>query len=169
MISSALLTSNSQEWETPDTLFNALHGVYNFTIDACASKENTKLPDYWDESADGLSQSWKGHRIWMNPPYQNKKPGQIAWVRKAYHEVKDNGCDLAVCLLPARTDTRLFHDYVMKSSMVYFIRGRLRFVGAKAGAVFPSLVVLFERCTYTMHPLGHKPTFVTIDTSGRTL
>jgi phage N-6-adenine-methyltransferase len=148
LIAEALLSSKNQEWETPDDLFSRLHTAYNFTVDACATEHNKKLAKYWSPSDDGLSQSWRGERVWLNPPYHNKRPGQIDWVRKAFHEVKDNDCELVVCLLPARTDTKLFHEYVMKASTVLFVRGRLRFKGAAASAVFPSMVVVFERSQF---------------------
>lgn len=144
MVANALLTSKNQEWETPPDFFNRLHEIYNFTVDACATDNNKKLANFWSPEQDGLSQSWAKHRVWLNPPYQNRKPGQIDWVRKAFTEVRENGCELVACLLPARTDTKLFHDYVMKASTVLFVRGRLRFVGAPASAVFPSMVVLFD-------------------------
>ena len=169
MVSNALLTSKNQEWETPHNFFEKLNKILSFTVDACANDKNAKLERYWSPETDGLAQSWEGERVWMNPPYQNKSPKQIDWVRKAYTEVKDNGCQLAACLLPARTDTKLFHNYVMKSTAIYFVCGRLRFVDAAASAVFPSMVVLFERSTYTLYPLGHQPTFGTMDAKGNIL
>lgn len=170
MVHQALLTSKNQEWETPKDFFDHINSMYDFTVDACANKENAKLDKFWHKDIDGLKQSWANERVWLNPPYQTKKkgvPGQIDWVRKAYDEVRSNNCELAVCLLPARTDTKLFHDLVMKSTYVFFVRGRLRFVDAAAGAVFPSMLVAFERWTYRMYPLGTKPMFGTMDVKGR--
>lgn len=148
MVNGALLTSKNQEWETPPDFFSRLHRAYAFTVDACATDTNKKLDKFWAPETDGLAQSWQGERVWLNPPYQNRKPGQIDWVRKAFHEVKDNGCELVACLLPARTDTKLFHTYVMHATTVLFVCGRLRFVGAPASAVFPSMLVVFERWHY---------------------
>ncbi len=165
MVANALLTSKNQEWETPPEFFQRFHRAYDFTVDACASAENKKLDKFWSVEQDGLAQSWKGERVWLNPPYENRKPGQQAWVRKALHEVRENGCELVVCLLPARTDTRLFHDVIMKASYIYFVKGRLKFVGAPASAVFPSMVVVFDQLHYRgLDPWWSvRPTFGTIN------
>lgn len=170
MVNEALLKSNNQEWETPHAFFEAMHKSYDFTLDACATKQNAKVPHFFSPENDGLSKSWAGHRVWLNPPYAPKRktrPGQIDWVQKAYDETKEGDCELVVCLLPARTDTKLFHDYVMKSSLVAFVKGRLQFVGAPHGAVFPSMVVVFERHSYKLYPFGPKPMFVTFTNGGK--
>ena len=171
MISQVLLTSKSQEWETPDPFFKKINNAHNLTLDVCASETNHKLKRFFTAKDDGLSKSWAGERVWMNPPYKRKEkgsPGQIDWIRKAHYEVSQNGCELAVCLIPARTDTKLFHDYVMKSSLVFFIRGRLKFVGAPASAVFPSMLVVFDKRTY--HPVesgqAPSPQFWTMTNQG---
>lgn len=81
-----------------------------------------------------------GGRVWCNPPY-GRKIGK--WVKKAYDEYKQNGTTV-VMLLPARTDTRWFHDYIYGVAEIIFIKGRLRFSGAKANAPFPSMVVIYK-------------------------
>jgi phage N-6-adenine-methyltransferase len=170
MVSPALLTSNNQNWETPPALFEYLHKIHNFTLDACALPENTKLPNYFTPEQDGLKQSWKGEMVWVNPPYTVPKqpckanckkkyceanghreiyePGQIDWVKKAHDEYLKHAFTNVVMLLPARTDTRIFHDFVMLASQITFIRGRLQFVNAPANAVFPSMLVEFSDCDY---------------------
>ena len=86
---------------------------------------------------DGLQQNWTG-MCWMNPPY-GKEIGK--WLKKAY-ESSINGA-IVVCLIPARTDTAWWHDYVMKGK-IRFIRGRLKFGGNKNSAPFPSAIVVFS-------------------------
>ena len=88
---------------------------------------------------DGLRQEWKGV-CWMNPPY-GREIGK--WVRKAYESARDNNATV-VCLLPARTDTKWFHDYCIPYGEITFVKGRLKFGGAKSGAPFPSAVVVFN-------------------------
>lgn len=149
-INNGLFTSNSDMWETPQHLFDALDATYRFTLDVCATAENAKCKDYFTPEIDGLSQVWRG-MCWMNPPY-GREIGK--WVKKAHEESRKYGCTV-VCLLPARTDTRWFHDYIWDESMGpngdwrngvsgRLIRGRLKFGGSKNSAPFPSMVVIFE-------------------------
>jgi len=132
-------SSKSDRWETPQKLFDALDKLYHFDLDVCASIENTKCERFYVVSDNGLSQEWhkNGHTIWMNPPY-GREIGK--WVKKAYIESL-NGC-FVVCLLPARTDTAWFHEYC-RQGQIMFIRGRLKFVGSKNAAPFPSMLVMF--------------------------
>ncbi len=136
-----MFSSKSEEWETPQEVFDYLDDHLGpFTLDVCATPENAKCKEYYTKEQDGLKQSWRGHRCWMNPPYGRTITN---WIRKAYHAslLPDTS---VVCLLPARTDTRWFHDYCAKGE-IWFIRGRLKFGGAKTGAPFPSMVVIFNR------------------------
>lgn len=133
---SALMSSASDEWETPQELFDELDKKYHFQTDVCALPHNTKCKRFYSPSEDGLSQEWRGV-CWMNPPY-GRKIG--AWVRKAYESAQAGAT--VVCLLPARTDTAWWHDYCMKGEIT-FIRGRLKFGGSKNGAPFPSAIVVF--------------------------
>jgi hypothetical protein len=77
--------------------------------------------------------------VWLNTPY-GRAIGE--WVRKAYEESRKPDT-VVVCLLPARTDTKWFHDYCAKGE-VEFIRGRLHFSNYKWRAPFPSMVVVFQ-------------------------
>ena len=79
-----------------------------------------------------------GEIVWCNPPY-GREIGR--WVQKGYEEAENA---VVVMLLPARTDTRWFHDYCMKGKIT-FLRGRLKFGGSKNAAPFPSMVVEFDR------------------------
>lgn len=140
MMTKGMYTSNSEEWGTPQELFNRLNKEFNFTIDICASKENTKCPKYYTKEEDALKQEWGGV-IWMNPPY-GRQIGN--WVKKA-KEIARQGKATVVCLLPARTDTAWWHDYVMKANEIRLIRGRLKFGDGKGSAPFPSAIVIFKK------------------------
>lgn len=125
---------------TPGYIFHTLDEEYHFTLDVCASPENTKCKEFFDKTKDGLIQPWTGV-CWMNPPY-NTLLSQ--WIRKAY--VESWRADLkVVCLLPARTDTVVWHEYIMKAEEIRFVKGRIKFVGQKDPAPFPSCVVVFSR------------------------
>ena len=136
----ALLSSKTCEWETPKWLFDKLDALYHFDIDVCATTKNAKCPIFFTRSFDGLSVEWRG-RCWMNPPY-GREVG--AWIKKAYESVKLGKAELVVCLLPARTDTRWFHEYCVRGE-IEFLRGCLKFGGAKNSAPFPSMIVVFRK------------------------
>lgn len=137
-LNKALLSSNTCEWATPKNLFEALNKRYKLETDVCATADNAKCPVYYTRETNGLAQEWRG-RCWMNPPYG----AEISkWVKKAYESAKENHATV-VCLLPARTDTRWWHDYCMKGK-IEFIRGRIKFEGAKHSAPFPSAIVVFD-------------------------
>ena len=136
MITSGLMSSNSDRWETPQKLFDELNQKYNFEIDVCALPENAKCENYFSPEVDGLKQDWTGV-CWMNPPY-GREIGK--WMKKAL-ESSRNGATV-VCLVPARTDTAWWHDYAMNGE-IEFIRGRLKFGNSKNSAPFPSAIVVF--------------------------
>lgn len=136
---SALLSSFSEEWATPDVLYHELDAEFQFTVDVCASADNAKYSRYWTKADDGLAQPWAGERCFMNPPYGR---AIARWVEKAAREAAAGA--LVVALLPARTDTRWWQRHVLAAGEVRFLPGRLRFNGAKTGAPFPSAVVVFR-------------------------
>lgn len=123
---------------TPQHLFDIINSKYNFNTDVCALPENTKCKHYFDPDMDGLKQDWNGV-CWMNPPYARYVTDK--WVKKAYESSLKGA--IVVCLLPARTDTKYFHNYCTKGT-IYFIKGRLKFGGSKRGAPFPSVIVVFD-------------------------
>lgn len=116
--------------------FEYYNNIFRFDLDVCASAENAKCEIFYTEEDDGLAQEWEGN-CWMNPPYGREI---IHWMRKAY-ESSLRGATV-VCLVPARTDTKWWHEYAMKGE-IEFIRGRLKFGDAKNSAPFPSAVVIF--------------------------
>lgn len=143
MVARALLTSTTDEWSTPDDFFAKVNAEFGpFDLDPCATPENAKAPKFFTRAQDGLSRPWWG-RVWCNPPYGR---GVGKWVAQAWAAVEHDGADLVVMLLPARTDTRWWHEYVIPyASTVCFLRGRLKFGGAKHSAPFPSALVIFRR------------------------
>ena len=136
----SLRTLDRKDWETPPEFFQELNDVYQFTLDPCATKETAKCSKYYTEKDNGLEKDWGGERVYCNPPYGKEIP---LWVKKASEEASKPNT-LIVMLLPARTDTTWFHDYIYNKAAVYFVRGRLRFVGAEHPAPFPSMIVVFE-------------------------
>jgi phage N-6-adenine-methyltransferase len=132
-------SSKTCEWATPQAFFDELHAEFGFTLDVCATAENAKCDRYFTESDDGLKQEWNGV-CWMNPPY-----GDVIkhWVKKAHDEAQRGG-GIVVCLLPSRTETRWFHDWIYGKAEIRFIKGRLKFGGAKYNAPFPSMIVVFR-------------------------
>lgn len=129
-------SSRSAEWSTPDDLFAELNEIFHFDLDACATPANAKCKRYFTPKQDALRQLWRGN-VWMNPPYGRQIE---AFVRKAYQSA-EQGANV-VCLVPSRTDTRWWHRYA-KHGQVIFLRGRLKFGGARHAAPFPSAIVIF--------------------------
>lgn len=139
-ITTGLMSSDSIYWGTPQALFDKLDAKFHFDCDVCACEGMEKVPfNYYTPEIDGLAQDWRENKSnWMNPPY-GREIGQ--WMKKACESNAN-----VVCLVPARTDTDWWHSYVMgKAVEVRFIRGRLKFEGAKNGsAPFPSAVVIYK-------------------------
>jgi phage N-6-adenine-methyltransferase len=130
-------SSESSEWSTPQYLFDLLDAKYHFELDVCATAENAKCGTYFTKENNGLALPWTPRRCWMNPPYGR---GISKWIAKAYNESLRGA--LVVCLLPSRTDTAWWHDYVLHGE-VAFLRGRLKFSGHQNAAPFPSAIVVF--------------------------
>lgn len=135
----ALFTSNREDWTTPQWLFDELNEEFDFTLDAAASDENHKCRKYYTERENGLTRSWEGETVFCNPPYGRKI---ASWVKKAYEEGQKPGTTV-VLLIPSRTDTRFFHDYILGKAEIRFLKGRLKFGGAQNSAPFPSLIAVY--------------------------
>lgn len=131
-----LFSSNRMDWETPADLFAELDNEFHFDLDPCATPQTAKCTDFYTKEDDGLTKSWKGRRVFCNPPY-GREIGK--WVRKC----SEDGA-ICVMLIPARTDTAWFHDYIYDKAEIRFIRGRLKFSNAENAAPFPSMVVIFK-------------------------
>lgn len=133
------LTSQTCLWATPEKLFKDLNAEFNFSLDVCANDKNHKCERYYTPNDDGLLQPWDKVN-WCNPPYGNRIND---WLEKARRE-KLNGCTTVV-LIPARTDTRWFHNHVLGvADEIRFIKGRLKFGGSKSNAPFPSMLIVYR-------------------------
>lgn len=138
----AAYSSDSMCWETPLELFREWDEKYNFTLDVCATPKNALVDEFFSEEDDGLSKDWSGV-CWMNPPYGRAIK---LWVAKAYQESLKGAT--VVALIPARTDTSYWHQYIFPFADTHFLRGRVRFLqdGAKFGpAPFPSAIVVWPK------------------------
>ena len=136
---STKFSSVRQDWETPKELFDPLMQEFGFTLDVCATAKNRKCDLYISEQEDALSKDWESDGVcWMNPPFS----GLQKWVKKAYDESQKGR--MVVCLLPCRTNTNWWHDYVMKGE-IRFIRGRPKFNGADHGLPQPLAIVIFQK------------------------
>ena len=138
-LTSGVFSSTTDLWATPQDFFDELNEEFEFTLDPCATPDNAKCAKFFTKEQDGLKQDWSGERVFCNPPY-----GRVigAWVKKCHDEAQKG--TLVVMLIPARTDTSYFHDYIYHKAEIRFIRGRLKFGGASQGAPFPSMVVIYN-------------------------
>ena len=141
----ALMSSKDMNWCTPSAFFYDLDCEFHFELDAAATKKSAKCAEYFTPEDDGLRQSWEGKRVFCNPPYGRAISD---WVRKGYEEGQKPGT-LVAMLIPARTDTQYWHDYIFsKADEVRFIKGRLKFTdedgSEKDAAPFPSAVVIWK-------------------------
>jgi len=139
MINKGIMSSNTPEWATPFWLFDVLHEIFHFTLDPCATHENAKCAKHYTQEDDGLRQSWKGEKVFMNPPYGREI---TRWVKKSLAQYMENGV-CTVALLPARTDTNWFHGYVYHYSKLLFLKGRLKFGDGNGSAPFPSMIAVY--------------------------
>lgn len=139
MNTEVMFSSKTDMWATPQDFFDKLNDEFHFTLDACATIDNAKCDKFYTIEDDGLSQDW-AETTWCNPPY-GREIGK--WVKKAYWQNREFGQTI-VMLLPARTDTAWFHDYILGKAEIRFVRGRLKFGESKNSAPFPSMVVVFN-------------------------
>ena len=134
-----MFSSKKQDWTTPKEFFKKLDDEFHFTLDAAASDENALCKDYFTEKDNALVQKWTGI-VWLNPPDGRELKH---WVKKAHDEVQNGNAEMVVMLVPSRTDTVYWHEYIMKVD-IRFIKGRLKFCDGKNPAPFPSAVVIFK-------------------------
>lgn len=135
-----LFSSKEEVWATPQDFFDHLDEEFNFTLDPCALPENAKCAKFFTPEDDGLLQDWGGETVFCNPPYGRKI---YSWVQKCSEESKKPNTKV-VMLIPARTDTKYFHEFIYhKATDIRFVRGRLKFGDGKNSAPFPSMVVVF--------------------------
>ena len=135
-MSNVHFSSKTDLWATPQEFFDKYNALYGFNLDVCANQDYAKCSNFFSIEDNGLEQEWRGS-CWMNPPYGREI---IHWMRKAY---ESSLCGATVvCLVPARTDTKWWHEYAMKGD-IEFIKGRLKFGNSKNYAPFPSAVIVF--------------------------
>ena len=141
-------SSALDRWATPRDVYQALDDEFCFDFDPCPL----------DGTEDGLATlytRWDGRRVFCNPPYG---PGLAKWLERGLE------ANLAVFLIPARTDTRWFHDIVLpKAKEIRFIKGRLKFGDAVNAAPFPSMIVVFKYFDdYEEDPIECEPGEISI-------
>ncbi|MDL2237607.1 phage N-6-adenine-methyltransferase [Christensenellaceae bacterium OttesenSCG-928-K19] len=148
-----MFSSKSNEWETPQVLFDKLNMEFRFTLDPAATIQNAKCNRFYTMEDDGLMQDWQGERVFCNPPYGRQLS---AWIKKCYDESRKPGTTV-VMLIPARTDIKAFHKYILGNAEIRFLKGRLKFINRllpsyredgdfkTSPAPFPSMVVVMKR------------------------
>ena len=139
MMDKVMFSSASDEWATPQDFFDKLNEEFGFTLDPCANTVNHKCDRYFTKEQNGLAQDWGEERVYCNPPYGR---GIGEWVAKC-----SGHKGLAVMLIPARTDTKWFHEYIYQkpNAEVRFVKGRLKFGNSSNSAPFPSMVIVFNK------------------------
>lgn len=156
----ACFSTGKDDWETPKELYAELDQEFVFTLDAAANEANHKCPRWFGpggEVEDALSIDWPTDQsIFLNPPYSRRF--QPEFIRHAADCAARGGS--VVSLLPSRTDTRVFHEFIWdrlqhrpRVKQLRFVRGRLKFLGGRErrrgrrerllGAPFPSMIVVF--------------------------
>jgi site-specific DNA-methyltransferase (adenine-specific) len=132
-------SSKDTTWPTPLEWFEYLDLEFGFTLDPCCEHDTAKCAKHYTPAEDGLAQSWKDERVFMNPPY-GREIG--VWMKKAYGEARDNGA-LVVCFVPARVDTNWWHSYAAKATEVRFPKGRVKNPDGVAWP-FPIAVIIYR-------------------------
>ena len=135
-----MFSSKTDMWATPQEFYDKLNDEFNFTLDPCATEDNAKCDNFFTVDDNGLKQDWSGNIVFCNPPYGRAIK---EWVKKSYEEsLKKN--TTVVMLIPSRTDTIYFHEFIYGKAEIRFIKGRLKFGDAKNSAPFPSIVVIYR-------------------------
>lgn len=143
-------SSEDTTWETPPEVFNPLNERFKFTLDPCCSPDTAKCEKFYTEQEDGLTQNWEGQTVFVNPPY-GREIGK--WVKKCAEEgAKPN--TVVVMLIPARTDTKYFHEHIYHKAEIRFMKGRVKFLrgGQRIkSAPFPTMLVIFSQYRFINH------------------
>lgn len=134
-------SSNDSSWPTPQEWFNALDLEFKFSLDPCCEIATAKCKKFYTPKEDGLSKSWAGERVFMNPPY-GRQIGK--WMEKAYTESRDNHATV-VCFVPARTDTVWWHSFAAKASEIRYPKGRVKNENGVAWPMPIALVIFRPR------------------------
>lgn len=140
VINTGLMSSAEYRWTTPQDFFEELDAEFRFTLDPCAEPHTAKCDKFFTLQENGLAQNWQSETVFCNPPYGREIP---RWVEKCYHEGQKPDTTV-VMLIPARTDTRWFHEFIYGIAEIRFIKGRLYFGDGTGRAPFPSMVVIYQ-------------------------
>lgn len=140
-----MFSSKTDLRATPQDFYDKLDEEFHFTLDPCATHENHKCEKYYTKEEDWLKQSRDNEIVYCNPPYWKE-------IKKRVQKWAFARGGVVVMLLPARTDTSRFHDYIYHKSEIRFIRGRLKFGWCKNSAPFPSMIVIYGN---VMSPSGY--------------
>lgn len=138
-MNNVIFSHKTDNWNTPKQLYDNLNLEYKFTLDPCCDFDNHLCDKYYTKKENGLLQTWINETVFCNPPYSDIK----SWVAKAVYEYSEH-LTLTVLLLPARTDTKWFHDYLYNKPYckIIFLKGRLKFSNSKNSAPFPSMICI---------------------------
>ena len=144
-----MFSNKNNAWCTPRDFFEKLNKEFNFTLDPCCMPKSALCKKYFTPDEDGLKQSWEGERVFVNPPYGREIS---KWVKKCFDERKR--ANIIIMLIPSRTDTLYFHNYIYGKAEIRFIKGRLKFIDLDyngkeedrkiSPAPFPSMLVIFK-------------------------
>ena len=147
-----MFSSKNNAWCTPKDFFAKLNEEFKFTLDPCCTKKSALCKKFFTPKEDGLKQEWGGQRVFVNPPY-GREIGK--WVKKSFEEFVKNKKTTIVMLIPSRTDTRWFHDYILDKAKIRFVKGRLKFIDLDykgkekdrklSPAPFPSMLVIYSK------------------------
>jgi len=129
MFNEGLFLSGRMDWRTPHDLYRGLDRLFHFDFDPCPVN-----PHF-----NGLLMDWRQNNF-VNPPY-GREIGR--WVKKGFEESQKG--KTVVMLIPSRTDTKWWHDYVMRAKEIWFVKGRLKFDDKKGSAPFPSAIIVFKK------------------------
>lgn len=136
----AMVSSKSNEWATPQDLFDKLNKEFNFDLDPCSTHKNAKCSHHFTIKDDGLKKSWAGSNVFMNPPYGGHTRD---WIKKALEESSNS---VVVCLIVSATDRSYWHDFIFPfAGQIRFLRGRVKFGDSKNTAPFASAIVIFGK------------------------
>lgn len=151
-LQTAMVSSKSNEWSTPISLFNELNSEFHFTLDPCATQDNAKCKKYYTKHDNGLKQSWRGETVFMNPPYGGNTG---KWIEKAWHE-SQHGV-LVVCLIVSSTERGYWHDYIFPyAKEIRWLRSKLKFGDSKSSAPFGNVIVIFDGIKHSHQKQGYK-------------
>jgi len=132
--------TQKDKWETPGHIYNKLNQEFNFTLDPCCEPNTAKCAKYYTMEDDGLSKSWEGETVFVNPPYS---AGNIdRWTRKCYEEsLKPN--TIVVALIPVSTSAKWWHSYVLNKGQLRYVERRIQFEGAAQSAPFSNVIIVY--------------------------